>query len=52
MTRWLAKLNKNRFAPEITISLIGWLELHDRIVVNGSKAIKIELSKDFLLCMI
>ncbi len=35
----------NRFAPEITISLIGWLELHNRLVVNGSKAIKIELSK-------
>jgi hypothetical protein len=35
----------NRFAPEITIPLIGWLELHNRFIINGSKAIKIELSK-------
>jgi hypothetical protein len=35
----------HRFAPEITTSLIGWLELNNRFVINGSKAIKIELSK-------
>ena len=35
----------HRFAPEITTSLIGWLELHNRLVINGSKAIKLELSK-------
>ena len=35
----------HRFAPEITISLIGWLEIHCRYVINGTKAIKLELSK-------
>ena len=35
----------HRFAPEITTSLISWLESHKRLVINGSKAIKLELSK-------
>lgn len=35
----------HRYAPEITTSLISWLELHNRVVINGSRAIKIELSK-------
>jgi len=35
----------NRYAPEITKVLLGWLEKHNRHIINGSKAIKIELSK-------
>lgn len=35
----------NRFAPEITKTLLGWLEKYNRLVINGSKAINIELSK-------
>jgi len=35
----------HRFAPEITSFLISWLESYNRSVINGSKAIKLELSK-------
>lgn len=35
----------HRFAPEMTESLLGWLEHHDRIVFNGSRALRLEVSK-------
>lgn len=35
----------HRYAPELTTSVISWLERHGREVVNGSRAIELELSK-------
>ncbi|RLQ93089.1 ATP-grasp domain-containing protein [Falsibacillus albus] len=35
----------HRYAPELTESVLGWLEYHDRIVLNGSRAIRLEVSK-------
>lgn len=35
----------HRFAPELTGSVLGWLEAHDRRVVNGARALDLELSK-------
>ncbi len=35
----------HRFAPELTIQVLEWLAAHDRIVVNGPRALKLELSK-------
>ncbi|MBT2570667.1 alpha-L-glutamate ligase [Planococcus sp. ISL-110] len=35
----------HRFAPEMTESLLVWLEHHDRIVFNGSRALRLEVSK-------
>ncbi len=35
----------HRFAPEYTAAVLNWLELHDRRIVNNSKALLIELSK-------
>lgn len=35
----------NRFAPEFTATVLDWLEAHDRKVINGSLALKLELSK-------
>ncbi len=35
----------HRFAPELTSGLIDWLESHDRRVINGSGALRLELSK-------
>jgi hypothetical protein len=35
----------HRFAPEFTEAVLAWLERHDRIVVNGSRALRLEVSK-------
>lgn len=35
----------HRFAPELTDSVLAWLEYHERQVINGSRAISLELSK-------
>ncbi|QPC45931.1 ATP-grasp domain-containing protein [Mangrovibacillus cuniculi] len=35
----------HRFAPEFTTQVIAWLEAHGRTVVNGSGAIRLEVSK-------
>src|SRR5699024_10094264 len=35
----------HRFAPELTDSVLTWLEYHGRQVINGSRAISLELSK-------
>ena len=35
----------NRFAPEMTENVLAWLERHKRKVVNGRKAINLELRK-------
>lgn len=35
----------HRFAPEFADSVIAWLERHNRIVINGSNAVRLELSK-------
>ena len=32
-------------APALAASLIEWLEAHDRIVINGSRALALEISK-------
>lgn len=35
----------NRFAPEFTGAVLDWLEANERKVINGSLALKLELSK-------
>jgi RimK-like ATP-grasp domain len=35
----------HRFAPELTASVLFWLERHNRRVFNGSRAIQLEVSK-------
>ncbi|WP_163970859.1 ATP-grasp domain-containing protein [Oceanobacillus halotolerans] len=35
----------NRFAPELTSAVLAWLEQHGRVVINGSRALELELSK-------
>ena len=35
----------NRFEPELTLGVLEWLERHSRIVVNGSRALDLEISK-------
>lgn len=35
----------HRFAPELTAALLAWLESHERRVLNGSRALQLELSK-------
>ncbi len=40
----------NRFAPELTRATINWLELHDRKVFNGSRAIYYEVDKFSQYC--
>ena len=35
----------HRYAPELTGALLDWLELHDRRVVNGSRALAFEIAK-------
>jgi hypothetical protein len=35
----------HRFAPELTESLLAWLEHHGRKVFNGSRALRLEVSK-------
>lgn len=40
-----AHTRNHRFAPEFAQQVIGWLEAHGRLVLNGSTAIDLELSK-------
>ncbi|TFD92837.1 RimK family alpha-L-glutamate ligase [Jeotgalibacillus sp. R-1-5s-1] len=35
----------HRFAPELTESVLAWLEQHGRRVLNGSRALRLEVSK-------
>jgi hypothetical protein len=35
----------HRFAAEFTEAVIAWLERHDRIVINGTRALRLEVSK-------
>ncbi|MBM7703126.1 ATP-grasp domain-containing protein [Metabacillus iocasae] len=35
----------HRFAPEYTAAVLSWLEAHDRIVFNNSRALALEVSK-------
>jgi hypothetical protein len=35
----------HRYAPEFTQAVIAWLERHDRIVINGTCALRLEVSK-------
>ncbi|WP_082235137.1 ATP-grasp domain-containing protein [Halobacillus massiliensis] len=35
----------HRFAPEFTEAVLAWLERHNRVVVNGSRALRLEVSK-------
>ena len=35
----------NRYCPELTTGLISWLEVNKRLVINGSNAQRLELSK-------
>lgn len=35
----------HRYAPELTAGLLAWLESHRRRVLNGSRALQLELSK-------
>ena len=40
-----AHTRDHRYAPEYASAVINWLEAHDRRVINGSRAIQLELSK-------
>lgn len=35
----------HRYAPEYTAAVLAWIEAHGRRVVNGSRALRLELSK-------
>lgn len=35
----------HRFAPELTSAVLAWLEHHNRVIFNGSNALRLELSK-------
>ncbi|OZU90536.1 alpha-L-glutamate ligase [Virgibacillus indicus] len=35
----------HRFAPELTNAVLAWLEQHGRKVINGSRALQLEVSK-------
>ena len=35
----------HRYYPELTTGLISWLEVNNRLVINGSNALRLELSK-------
>ncbi|MBD8067706.1 ATP-grasp domain-containing protein [Bacillus sp. PS06] len=35
----------HRFAAELTAQVLAWLEFHGRTVINGSKALQLEVSK-------
>lgn len=35
----------HRFAPELTAAVLAWLERHERTVINGTRALSLELSK-------
>ncbi|WP_409295243.1 RimK family alpha-L-glutamate ligase [Peribacillus sp. SCS-26] len=36
---------EHRFAPELTEAVLAWLEQHGRRVINGSRALRLEVSK-------
>lgn len=40
-----AHTRQHRYAPEMTASLLAWLERHDRPLINGRKALQLELRK-------
>ena len=40
-----AHTRDHRYAPEFTANLLAWLELHGRKVVNGRRALQLELRK-------
>ncbi|TMJ01116.1 MAG: alpha-L-glutamate ligase [Alphaproteobacteria bacterium] len=35
----------HRYAPELTSAVLAWLNAHDAVVVNGERALQLELSK-------
>ncbi|MEC3882300.1 alpha-L-glutamate ligase [Halobacillus sp. HZG1] len=35
----------HRYAPEFTEAVLAWLERHERTIVNGSRALRLEVSK-------
>lgn len=35
----------HRFAPELSMQVLAWLEAHDRKVFNGTRALQLEVSK-------
>lgn len=35
----------HRYAPEMTENILSWLQLHDRKIINGRRAIQLELRK-------
>lgn len=35
----------NRYSPELTNAVLAWLEYHGRTVINGSRALQLEVSK-------
>ncbi|MFJ8237862.1 RimK family alpha-L-glutamate ligase [Ureibacillus sp. NPDC094379] len=35
----------HRFAPELTNAVLSWLEHHNRVVINGSRVLQLEISK-------
>ncbi|GAA0502870.1 hypothetical protein GCM10008986_33130 [Salinibacillus aidingensis] len=35
----------NRYSPELASAVIGWLEAYGRTVINGSRALQLEVSK-------
>jgi len=35
----------HRYEPELTVGVLSWLERHQRTVVNGSRALDLEISK-------
>lgn len=40
-----AHTRNHRFAPEMTANILAWLERHGRKVINGRKALQLELRK-------
>ena len=42
----------HRFAIEHTINIVQWLEVHGRTVLNGSKALRLETSKVYLVACV
>ena len=40
-----AHTRDHRFAPEMTANVLSWLERHDRKVINGRRALQLELRK-------
>ena len=35
----------HRYEPELTAGILSWLKRHNRVVVNGPKALDLEISK-------